>query len=59
MFIVVVLLEMYSTYADFLAIIMLLSLDGAVVQSWLSLAGLRKTANYCTLAMSISQHRIA
>ena len=45
MFIVVVFFEMYSTYAEFLAIIMLLSLDGAVVQFWLSLAGLQKTAN--------------
>ena len=44
-FIVVLLLEMYSSHAGFPAIIMLLLLDGAVVQSRLSIAGLQKTAN--------------
>ena len=44
MFIVVVFLELYFTYAGFSAIVMLLS-DGAAVQSWLLLTGLQKTAN--------------
>ena len=57
MFIVVLLLEMYSSHAGFLAIIMLLSLDGAAVLSWLSLAGLQRTANYCIQDTSISQHK--
>ena len=45
MFIVVFLFEMYSTYAGFPAIIMLLSSDGAAVQPGLTLAGLQNTAN--------------
>ena len=44
-YVVVLLLEMYSSHAEFPAIIMLLLLDGAAVQPRLSLAGLQKTAN--------------